>query len=63
MLRCILLFVVFVLSISVNAQKAYKKQGDIYFEVGKYREALDAYNKHKKIGKDPETLIKRGIST
>ncbi len=46
-----------------NAQKAYRKQGDIYFEVGKYQDALNAYNKHKKIDKEPKTLINRGIAS
>lgn len=64
MLRCIPLFIIvfYILPNENCAQRVYRKQGDIYFEVGKYREALDSYNSHKKIGKDPETLIKRGIA-
>lgn len=43
------------------AQKAIKKQGDIYFESGKYRDALAAYKAYNKTEKDPKLLIKRGL--
>lgn len=43
------------------AQKAQLKQGNIYFEAGKYSQALKAYNTYKKTIKEPQTLIKRGI--
>jgi outer membrane protein OmpA-like peptidoglycan-associated protein len=43
------------------AQKALRKQGDIYFESGKYREALAAYKAYKKTEKTPKLLIKRGL--
>jgi len=64
MLRYILLIVVvvYILPNVHYAQKTYRKQGDIYFLAGKYRDALDAYNSHKNIEKEPETLLKRGIA-
>jgi len=43
------------------AQKALKKQGDIYYESGKYRDALTAYKAYNKTEKDPKLLIKRGL--
>jgi tetratricopeptide (TPR) repeat protein len=63
MLRFILLCIVFYLWPNVHyAQRAYRKQGDIYFDAAKYRDALNAYNKHKKIGKEAKTLLKRGMA-
>lgn len=63
MLRCIFLCIVFYVLPNVSfAQRAYRKQGNIYFEAAKYRDAIDAYNKHKKIDREAETLLKRGIS-
>ncbi|HLO56426.1 MAG TPA: OmpA family protein [Saprospiraceae bacterium] len=63
MLRFILFYmIVFMFPFVSFAQRAYKKQGDIYFDAGKYSDALDAYSKHKKIDKEAETLIKRGIA-
>jgi len=57
-----LLIVLYVLPEVSFAQRAYRKQGDIYFEAGKYRDALDAYNKHKKIYKEAATLLRRGMA-
>ena len=49
------------ISYGVFAQKVIKKQGDTYFNVGKYREALEVYSVCKNAEKDADLLIKRGI--
>ncbi|MBK9743731.1 MAG: PD40 domain-containing protein [Saprospiraceae bacterium] len=46
----------------VFSQKSQLKQGDIYFEAGKYAEAIQSYNNYKKINKKPDALIKRGFA-
>lgn len=46
---------------SILAQSELKKQGDIYFHAGKYKEALNAYKEYNKTGTDPQLLIKRGL--
>ncbi|MBK9733621.1 MAG: PD40 domain-containing protein [Saprospiraceae bacterium] len=51
----------FTISNSIFAQKAIKKQGDTYFNVGKYRDAFEAYSACKNAEKDADLLIKRGI--
>ena len=43
------------------AQKSQLKQGNLYFEYGKYGDALKSFNNYKKTEKEPQTLIKRGI--
>ncbi|MBK7697310.1 MAG: hypothetical protein IPJ39_00585 [Saprospiraceae bacterium] len=45
----------------VFSQKSQLKQGDIYFEAGKYAEAIQSYNNYKKINKKPDALIKRAL--
>ncbi|MBC7885665.1 MAG: PD40 domain-containing protein [Saprospiraceae bacterium] len=57
----VVLLLSIVFSIDISAQKAVKKQGDLYFEAGKYREALEAYQKYNKTNSEAELLIKRGI--
>lgn len=42
------------------AQKSSRKNGDTYFEAGKYREAIKSYQEYNKTEKEPATLIKRG---
>lgn len=46
----------------VFSQKSQLKQGDIYFEAGKYAEAIQSYNNYKKISKKPDALIRRGFA-
>jgi outer membrane protein OmpA-like peptidoglycan-associated protein len=43
------------------AQKSQLKQGNLYFEYGKFGDALKSFNNYKKSEKEPQTLIKRGI--
>lgn len=58
----ILVFIINLVFIhNTYAQKAQLKQGNIYFEAGKYNQALKAFNTYKKTIKEPQTLIKRGI--
>lgn len=58
----ILLVLIYTLiPIHTYAQKNQLKQGNLYFENGKYAQALKAYNAYNKIHKEPQTLIKRGI--
>ncbi len=42
------------------SQKVAKKNGDIYFEAGKYHEALKSYLEYSKTEKEASTLVKRG---
>ncbi len=52
----------FVWQSALFAQKANKKQGDAYFEVGLYCDALAAYNQYNKIDSDMKTLVNRGVA-
>ncbi|MEZ4909923.1 MAG: OmpA family protein [Saprospiraceae bacterium] len=58
---CLVLFILTLFQYGIS-QKANKKQGDAYMEHHMYCEALASYNQYKKIQKDPETLLKRGIA-
>ncbi len=60
----ILLFLIQILTMPyvVFSQKSQLKQGDIYFEAGKYAEAIQSYNNYKNINKKPDALIKRGFA-
>jgi len=60
----IFLFLIQILTMPcvVFSQKSQLKQGDIYFEAGKYAEAIQSYNNYKKINKKPDALIKRGFA-
>ena len=45
----IFLFLMMTIPFLVFSQKSQLKQGDIYFEAGKYAEAIQSYNNYKKI--------------
>lgn len=57
----VILLVIFITPNYTFAQKALKKQGDIFFEAGHFSSALNAYKAYKKTEKDPQLLIKRGL--
>jgi outer membrane protein OmpA-like peptidoglycan-associated protein/tetratricopeptide (TPR) repeat protein len=58
----VFIFIVLLCNIgTISAQRALKKEGDRLYNAGKYREALNAYKGLKKINKDPQMLVKRGI--
>lgn len=58
----ILVFLIFFyLCHSLSAQPGSKQQALIYFESGRYHEALMEFNAFKKTEKDPQLLIKRGL--
>ncbi len=45
----------------ISAQRSIKKDGQRLFTAGRYKDAISTYNKYKKIDKDPQLLINRGI--
>ena len=58
----ILVFFIFLYScLTVSAQSGNKQQALIYFESGRYHDALIELNAFNKTEKDPQLLIKRGL--
>jgi len=57
----ILVLSLFMIPVLTFAQKSSLKKGNVFFEAGKYRQALEHYKSYNKTIKDPQILIKRGI--
>ncbi len=46
---------------NVYSQKSHLKKAELFFDAGKYAQALSSYHNYKKVNKSADLLIKRGI--